>query len=54
VLLPAQDLKAILAEVRSLRTEFEEYRAHAAEIAGESQLSKSAKSSLRRRTEAKY
>jgi hypothetical protein len=40
----------IIAEVPSLQAEFEVYRAHAAEIAGESQPSKSAKSSQRRRT----
>jgi hypothetical protein len=31
----ASDLDAILKEVHSLRTEFEEYRARMAEIAGE-------------------
>jgi hypothetical protein len=35
VLMPAQDLAMTLAEVRGIRADFEEYRARAAEIAGE-------------------
>jgi hypothetical protein len=44
----------ILQEVQNLRKESEEYHARAAEIAGESLLSKRAKSSLHRRIEARF